>query len=170
LNGFRFAPGDWKDYLGYVPWRCRIRDNCDHGVREVCQLQSGTRKSTLRRWRPLSFRVPCLFVSFLFAFLGTERTGAQAPDPEKPVPILSGGAGYFTNVTGGQAQLNPKTSPVLLIPIGDRWLIESRREFEGDFRRTGGTGAYAARSTSISTTSNSTTSPTVTSRSRRAGS
>ena len=86
------------------------------------------------------------------------------------MPILSGGAGYFTNVTGGQAQLNPKTSPVLLLPIGDRWLIESRREFEGDFRRTGGTGAYAARSTSISTTSNSTTSPTVTSRSRRAGS
>lgn len=34
-------------------------------------------------------------------------------------------------------------SPVLLLPIGDRWLIESRGEFEGDFRRTAGTGAHA---------------------------
>ena len=109
----------------------------------VCELQSGRRKSTLRGWRGLSFRLPCLLVSFLFPFLGGERTGAQTPDPEKPIPILSGGAGYFTNVTGGQAQLNPKMSPVLLLPIGDRWLIESRGEFEGDFRRTGGTGAYA---------------------------
>src|SRR3984893_7164803 len=108
-------------------------------VREVLKLQSGRRKSPLR----ISFRVPCLFVSFFFAFLGVERTGAQTPDPEKPVPILSGGVGYFTNVSGGQAQLNPKTSPVLLLPIGDRWLIESRGEFEGDFRRTDGTGAYA---------------------------
>src|ERR1700738_219436 len=107
-------------------------------VREVFELQSGRRKWTLR----ISFRVPCLFVSFFFAFLGVERTGAQTPDPEKPIPILSGGAGYFTNVTGGQAQLNPKMSPVLLLPIGDRWLIESRGEFEGDFRRTDGTGAY----------------------------
>jgi hypothetical protein len=79
----------------------------------------------------------------LFAFLGAETAGAQTPDQEKPVPILSGSAGYFTNVTGGQAQLNPKRSPVFLLPIGDRWLIESRGKFEGDFRRTDGTGAFA---------------------------
>ncbi len=138
-----FCTGDWKDYLGYVPRYGWIGDNCHHGVREVCELKSGTRRSPLRRWGQLSSRVPCLFISFLLALLGAETTGAQTPDPEKPVPILSGSAGYFTNVTGGQAQLNPKTSPVLLLPIGDRWLIESRGEFEGDFRRTGGTGAYA---------------------------
>ena len=138
-----FCTGDWKDYLGYVPRYGWIGDNCHHGEREVYELKSGTRRSPLRRWGQLSSRVPCLFISFLLALLGAETTGAQTPDPEKPVPILSGSAGYFTNVTGGQAQLNPKTSPVLLLPIGDRWLIESRGEFEGDFRRTGGTGAYA---------------------------
>src|SRR4029077_20035182 len=94
-----FCAGDWKDYLGYVPWYCRIGDNCHHGVREVCELKSGTRKSPLRRWGHLSSGVLCLLISFLFALLGAETTGAQTPDPEKPVPILSGSAGYFTNVT-----------------------------------------------------------------------
>jgi hypothetical protein len=125
------------------PWHFRIRDNCGQGVGEVCELKSGTEKLTLRPWRRLPLGVASLLVSLLFAFSAAKRAGAQTPDAEKPVPILSGGVGYFTNVTGGQAQLNPKTSPVLLIPVGEHWLIESRGEFEGDFRRTGGTGAYA---------------------------
>jgi hypothetical protein len=52
---------------------------------------------------------------------------------EKPVPLLTGGIGYFTNVEAGQTTLVPVFAPVLLVPLGDRWLIESRGEFSGEF-------------------------------------
>ena len=52
---------------------------------------------------------------------------------EKPVPLLTGGVGYFTNVEAGQTQLMPVFAPVLVVPLGDRWLFESRAEFSGEF-------------------------------------
>jgi len=67
---------------------------------------------------------------------------AQTPDAEKPVPILSGSAGFFTNVAGGQNQLDTQFNPVLLLPLGERWLVEGRGEFEGKFQRPGGGGPY----------------------------
>jgi hypothetical protein len=55
---------------------------------------------------------------------------AQTPVPpaetERPVPILTGNAGFFTNVDGGETELVPSIIPVLLVPLGDRWLVESR--------------------------------------------
>lgn len=57
---------------------------------------------------------------------------SQATDSIKPVPILSAGMGFITNFQGGQPHLDPLVSPVLLIPIGSRWLIESRDTFESD--------------------------------------
>ena len=77
----------------------------------------------------------------LIAFASTLR--AQSTEDEHPVPILTGNAGYFTFVNGGEAELNPQVNPVLLVPIGDRWLIESRAEFEGEFERNDdGSGPY----------------------------
>ena len=67
---------------------------------------------------------------------------AQTVDSERPVPILSGSAGFFTNVNGGQTQLVPVVSPVLLVPLGERWLIESRGEFKGEFQPAAGGGSY----------------------------
>src|SRR5207302_10017014 len=49
---------------------------------------------------------------------------AQTPDAEKPVPILSGSAGFLTNVAGGQNQLDTQFNPVLLLPLGERWRSE----------------------------------------------
>jgi len=66
----------------------------------------------------------------------------QTPEVEKPVPILTGSAGYFTDVTGGRTELAPIVSPVVLLPLGDRWLVESRGSFEGDFARKNGNGPY----------------------------
>jgi len=57
---------------------------------------------------------------------------AAQPDNDKPVPIFTGSAGYITDFTGGSPDLHPIASGVLLIPIGDRWLIESRDSFEVD--------------------------------------
>ena len=49
-----------------------------------------------------------------------------------PVPILSGGLAYNTFFEGGTPHLHPLVSPVVLIPLGQNWLIESRDTFEID--------------------------------------
>jgi hypothetical protein len=67
---------------------------------------------------------------------------AQAADTEKPVPILTGSAGAFSFVTAGQNVIDTQINPVLLVPLGDRWLIESRAEFEGEFQRPPDGGPY----------------------------
>ena len=66
----------------------------------------------------------------------------QRSDSDRPVPILTGSAGYFTNVDGGSTSLAPIISPVFLLPLGDRWLVEARGTFEGEFTRKQGNGAY----------------------------
>lgn len=75
--------------------------------------------------------------------LGTGFAAAQTPDAEKPVPILSGSAGSFSFVTGGQNLIDTQVNPILLLPLGDRWLVESRGAFEGQFQRPTGGGPYA---------------------------
>lgn len=72
----------------------------------------------------------------------TTWAAAQAPDNEKAVPILTGNAGAFSFVTGGQNVIDTQINPVLLVPLGDHWLIESRAEFEGQFQRPPGGGPY----------------------------
>ena len=51
--------------------------------------------------------------------------------------------GYFNFVNGGKNEIDAQINPVLLLPIGDRWLVESRAEFEGAFQRPDGGGPYA---------------------------
>lgn len=56
-----------------------------------------------------------------------------APDvssDDKPIPVLTGGSGFFSDVKGGQAQIFPVVSPVLLVPIGENLLIESRAKIQ----------------------------------------
>ena len=67
---------------------------------------------------------------------------SQNQDTEKPVPILTGSAGAFSFVTGGHNLIDTQINPVLLVPLGDRWLIEARAEFEGEFQRPPDGGPY----------------------------
>ncbi len=69
---------------------------------------------------------------------------AQSADTntDKPVPILTGNAGTFSFVTGGQNLIDTQINPVLLVPLGARWLVESRVAFEGQFQRPLGGGPY----------------------------
>ena len=92
---------------------------------------------------PLSrVRHTSLLVSLIFC---ASFSLAQTPDLERPIPILTGSAGYFTNVEGGHAELNPQINPVLLAPIGDKWLFEARGEFEGGFERSDSGGPYGGK-------------------------
>jgi len=85
------------------------------------------------------------FVRHLLLFLlciGPARLRAQTSEPPAPVPILTGNAGFFTNVQNGTSQIVSEVNPVVLLPLGDRWLIETRGEFVGDFQPKWGNGPY----------------------------
>jgi hypothetical protein len=86
--------------------------------------------------------VPLRAVCALLVLVFSAPLHAQAPSSDTPVPILSGSAGYFTFVTAGQTQLDAQINPVLLLPLGEHWLVESRAEFEGAFQRPPDGGPY----------------------------
>jgi len=88
----------------------------------------------------LSELIPLSCVTLLL--FTVSLAAAQSSDVEKPMPILSGSAGYFNFVTAGQNQIDGQINPVLLVPLGDRWLVESRAEFEGAFQRPLDGGPY----------------------------
>lgn len=80
--------------------------------------------------------------SLLLLLLLSTSMSAQTADTEKPVPILTGSFGTFSFVTGGQNLIDTQINPILLVPLGDNWLIESRAEFEGKFQRPPAGGPY----------------------------
>ncbi|HEX7962259.1 MAG TPA: hypothetical protein VF493_20265, partial [Terriglobales bacterium] len=69
----------------------------------------------------------------------------ESLEAPRPVPVLSGSFGFVPVVDGGRTTLVTVMSPVLLVPIGDNWLVESRGAFEGDFSRPDGGGSFAGK-------------------------
>ena len=89
--------------------------------------------------------LPCgkTFLAAFLVFLGAPYLLAQQVDePPKPVPVIIGGAGFITTFDGGQPHLGPLIAPVLLVPLGDRWLIESRATFESDLSQPPGSSSF----------------------------
>jgi hypothetical protein len=64
------------------------------------------------------------------------------PDTPKPLPAIIGGTGFIATFNGGQPHLGPLIAPVLLVPLGDRWLIESRATFEADMTQQPGSSSF----------------------------
>jgi hypothetical protein len=95
-------------------------------------------RTASRRWQSIALSKLAFFVLVLHS----AWTWAQTSDADKPVPILSGSVGSFSFVTAGQNVIDTQINPVLLLPLGNRWLIESRAEFEGEFQRPSGGGPY----------------------------
>jgi len=56
-------------------------------------------------------------------------------DSEQPIPILTGNAGFIASGAGQERYLTPQVTPVLLLPLGDKWLVEARAAFEGELER-----------------------------------
>ncbi len=64
---------------------------------------------------------------------------------QSSTPILSGGVQYLSTTEGKATVFQPIISPVVAVPLGDRWLIESRGTFdEVIFREDGASGPYHA--------------------------
>jgi hypothetical protein len=81
-----------------------------------------------------------LLAGLLLAFPAV--LSAQTDSPERPIPILTGSAGFFAGGNGGDQELVPIIAPVILVPFGERWLIEARGEFEGEFEKPAGSGSF----------------------------
>lgn len=80
-------------------------------------------------------RIVVLSIILMCGVLAASAYG-QAPQYQKPesgVPILTGFVGVGTTFQPGQQQVSPTISPILLVPLGDRILVESEAEFEGSY-------------------------------------
>jgi hypothetical protein len=77
----------------------------------------------------------CLTLACIMPGPASAQSSNESLNAAKPVPILSGSAGAFSFVTAGQQTLDEQINPVLLLPLGDRWLVEGRMECEGAFQR-----------------------------------
>ncbi len=65
--------------------------------------------------------------------------------PVRPVPVVSGFGALIPTWEGGAATLVTIVTPVVLVPLGDRWLVEGRGSFEGDFTRPDGGGPFGGK-------------------------
>jgi len=63
---------------------------------------------------------------------------AQEQAPIKPEPVATGYASFLSTFEPGKVKLVPQINPILVVPIGERWLLEAEFEFEGEFEREGG--------------------------------
>jgi hypothetical protein len=102
-------------------------------LRPATPGQSPSHKSPRRFFQRLALATLVLLISALVASAQTNT------------PIISGGIQYENSTAGGSTAFEPTISPVVSIPIGDRWLIESRATFEElIFREDGASGPYHA--------------------------
>jgi hypothetical protein len=57
--------------------------------------------------------------------------GACPSQGQEQVPLISGAAGLLFSKDAGQAALQPILTPVLVVPIGSRFLVEASAELQG---------------------------------------
>jgi hypothetical protein len=88
------------------------------------------RKRRIGSGWPLAIVLACLAAHYANA-QDSSDTGEEAGR----IPVIAGGAGYIHNVSGGAPTLEPQVDPVLLVPFGRHYLLESRTDFTGFFQR-----------------------------------
>jgi hypothetical protein len=86
--------------------------------------------STLFEWS--SARVLLIWFLLAVLFSGPGRAQSQSDEEIKPVPLLTGSGGFITTFDGGEPHLHPIVTPLVLVPIGQRWVFETRATFETD--------------------------------------
>ena len=61
----------------------------------------------------------------LFApVLKAQEDSAPGDDAIHPIPVFTMGTGFITTFQGGTPNLGPLINPLLLVPVGQNWLIE----------------------------------------------
>lgn len=78
-----------------------------------------------------------LWGALLLVWLAAPIARAQSD-----VPVISGGAGFLSSTQGGSTSFQPVVAPVIAIPLGDRWLLESRADLRGVFYQPNSNAGY----------------------------
>ena len=86
------------------------------------------------RWPRKVAKAGLLGLFILFS-LAVQAQDDDQGDSFKAVPILTGSTAYFTRVTAGQYQDAPSVSPLLLLPMGDKWLMEAKGSYSDTFSK-----------------------------------
>lgn len=123
------------------------------GVRPGWWSRKIFRISNIRAIGWVALGVASLFGSSLWAQdspVQSTQSAAEAPPSStsagaqaiEAAPIFSAGLGFLTDFQGGEPHLHPLFSPVILIPLGSKWLIESRDTFEADLTQEPGSTSF----------------------------
>ncbi|MBZ5696461.1 MAG: OprO/OprP family phosphate-selective porin [Acidobacteriia bacterium] len=75
------------------------------------------------------------FAALLALFLApVVHAQSQGQDSEaiSPVPVFTMGTGFITTFEGGTPHLGPLVAPLILVPVGQKWLFETRGTIEAD--------------------------------------
>ena len=96
-----------------------------------------------RTWgRKVSKGILIGLVCFAGSVVSMAQDAAVSPaivNDTRSVPVLTGGMAFVPTWDGGAPTLVSIVSPVLLVPVSDSLVFESRAAFEGDFQRRNGT-------------------------------
>jgi len=94
----------------------------------------------LRGAKPEAVIAKILLLALLAALSGPSAVRGQSD-----TPILSGGVQFVGTSNAGAVFYQPVIEPVLVVPVGDHWLFETRAGFQGFIARENGTtGPYQA--------------------------
>lgn len=78
----------------------------------------------------------------LLAGIASAQTQQQLQNPTwkrtEAVPMLTGYTGFSAGFRPGVKSLEPSATPILLVPFGEKWLVEAEGEFENEFEYEGG--------------------------------
>jgi hypothetical protein len=85
-----------------------------------------------------------LAITLLLTIFCASRLQGQTHLDEdvRPVPILTGSTGFITTFDGGDPHLHPIVTPLVLVPIGQRWAFETRATFETDMVQVPGRSGF----------------------------
>jgi len=93
--------------------------------------------------RTLAGRTPVIALLLTLTAFVPSALGQAAPEEEaRPIPLLTGSTGFLTGFTGGQPDLHPLVTPLVLLPIGPKWLFETRATFETDLVQVPGRSGF----------------------------
>jgi hypothetical protein len=74
---------------------------------------------------------PCLFVALAALFAPAARA-QQASSSESPIPVITGDFSFQTTFQPGMQDVMPEFDPVVLVPIGHKFLVESEFDMSMD--------------------------------------